>query len=53
MLWEANSSKTEQINPVFKDYLTCIIWSKVGQIVAITSTKGNLTIYDYITTKYE
>lgn len=51
MLWEANSSKIEQINPVFKDSLTCILWSKVSQIVAVTSVKGNLTIYDYITTK--
>lgn len=51
MLWEANSSKTELINPVFKDNLTCILWSKVSQTVAVTSTKGNLTIYDYITTK--
>lgn len=50
-LWEANSSKTEQINPVFKDNLTCILWSKVSQTVAVTSVKGNLTIYDYITTK--
>lgn len=51
MLWEANSSKTELINPVFKDNLTCILWSKVSQTVAVTSAKGNLTIYDYITTK--
>lgn len=51
MLWEANSSKTESINPVFKDNLTCVIWSKVNQTVAVTSSKGNLTIYDYITTK--
>ncbi|XP_022173523.1 WD repeat-containing protein 19 isoform X2 [Myzus persicae] len=51
MLWEANSSKTQQINPVFKDNLTCILWSKVSQTVAVTSAKGNLTIYDYTTTK--
>lgn len=51
ILWEANSSKTEQINLVFKDNLTCILWSKVNQTVAVTSTKGNLTIYDYITSK--
>jgi len=53
MLWEANSSKTQQINPVFKDNLTCILWSKVSQTVAVTSAKGNLTIYDYTTTKLE
>lgn len=53
MLWEANSSKTQLINPVFKDNLTCILWSKVSQTVAVTSAKGNLTIYDYTTTKLE
>jgi WD repeat-containing protein 19 len=51
MLWEANTSKTQQINPVFKDNLTCILWSKVSQTVAVTSAKGNLTIYDYASTK--
>ncbi|XP_050433820.1 WD repeat-containing protein 19 [Adelges cooleyi] len=51
ILWEANSSKTEQINPVFNDSLTCILWSKVSQTVAVTSSKGNLIIYDYTTTK--
>ncbi|XP_050543310.1 WD repeat-containing protein 19 isoform X2 [Daktulosphaira vitifoliae] len=51
VLWEANSSKTEHINPVFNDNLTCILWSKVSQTVAVTSAKGNLTIYDYITSK--
>lgn len=51
MLWEANSSKIEQINPVFKDSLTCILWSKNSQTVAVTSVKGNLTIYDYSTSK--
>ena len=50
-LWDANKKKTTQLESGLRDTLTFLIWSKVSQILAVGSAKGNLLIYNHQTSR--
>ncbi|KAF7280794.1 hypothetical protein GWI33_005520 [Rhynchophorus ferrugineus] len=51
IIWDANSSKKAVIDVGLKDYMSCLTWSKRAPILAVGTTKGNVSIYNHTTTK--
>lgn len=51
VLWDANTGRKHQVDSGLRDTLSCLLWSKTNPILAIGSTKGNLTIYNHASVK--
>lgn len=51
VLWDANTGRKHQVDSGLRDTLSCLLWSKTNPILAIGSTKGNLTIYNHSSVK--
>lgn len=51
ILWDANTQRKQTIETGLRDALTCILWSLEGQIMAVGTNKGNLSIYNHQTSK--
>ncbi|XP_055855460.1 WD repeat-containing protein 19 isoform X1 [Episyrphus balteatus] len=51
LLWDSNSQRKQVIDSGLRDPLSCIIWSKESQILAVGTTRGNLAIYNHQTSK--
>ncbi|XP_030765268.1 WD repeat-containing protein 19 [Sitophilus oryzae] len=51
IVWDANSSKKLFIDVGLKDYMSCLTWAKKGPILAVGTTKGNVSIYNHTTSK--
>lgn len=50
-LWDVNTRQKHIIDTGLRDPLTCILWSKTAQILAATTARGNLAIYNHQTSK--
>ncbi|KAG5897933.1 hypothetical protein JTB14_014047 [Gonioctena quinquepunctata] len=50
-LWDANTNKKSVIDVGLKDTMSCIIWAKETQILAVGTSKGNVSIYNHNTSK--
>lgn len=50
-LWDSNTQEKHIVDTGLRDPLTCIIWSKIGQMMAVGTARGNLAIYNHQTTK--
>ncbi|XP_072190356.1 WD repeat-containing protein 19 isoform X2 [Excalfactoria chinensis] len=50
-LWDANTSKTSQLDSGMRDSLSFLLWSRVGALLAVGTTKGNLLIYNHQTSR--
>ncbi|CAH0560259.1 unnamed protein product [Brassicogethes aeneus] len=51
ILWDSNSMKKLTIDVGLKDYLSCLIWSPVSPILAVGTSKGNVSIYNHNTSR--
>lgn len=51
VLWDANTGRKQQVDTGLRDSMSCLLWSKTSAILAIGSSKGNLTIYNHATVK--
>ena len=51
VIWDANSQKRQNIDIGLRDPPSCIIWSKKSQLLAVATSRGNLSIYNHQTTK--
>lgn len=45
-IWDAATKKVSRLDTGFQHQLSLICWGKTGQLMAITSSKGNVLIYD-------
>lgn len=52
ILWDANIEKKQTIDIGLRDVLTFMVWAKTGPILAIGTSKGNVSIYNHNTSKY-
>lgn len=50
-LWDANTQKKSTIDVGLKDYLSCLIWAQNSPVLAIGTTKGNVSIYNHNTSR--
>lgn len=50
-LWDANTNKTSQLDSGMRDAMSFLLWSRVGSLLAIGTTKGNLLIYNRQTSR--
>ncbi|XP_073198369.1 WD repeat-containing protein 19 isoform X4 [Lepidochelys kempii] len=50
-LWDANTNKTSQVDSGMRDPMSFLLWSKVGALLAVGTTKGNLLIYNRQTSR--
>ncbi|XP_005286412.2 WD repeat-containing protein 19 isoform X5 [Chrysemys picta bellii] len=50
-LWDANTNKTSQVDGGMRDPMSFLLWSKVGALLAVGTTKGNLLIYNRQTSR--
>uniref|UniRef100_A0A8D0A626 WD repeat-containing protein 19 n=1 Tax=Sander lucioperca TaxID=283035 RepID=A0A8D0A626_SANLU len=50
-LWDASVNKTSQIDSGMRDQMSFILWSKLGQLLAVGTVKGNLLIYNQQTSR--
>ncbi|XP_030375229.1 WD repeat-containing protein 19 [Scaptodrosophila lebanonensis] len=50
-LWEAATEQKISIESGLRDPLTCILWSKQEQLLAVGTGRGNLAIYNHRTGK--
>ncbi|KAG6930064.1 WD repeat domain 19, partial [Chelydra serpentina] len=50
-LWDANTNKTSQVDSGMRDPMSILLWSKVGALLAVGTTKGNLLIYNRQTSR--
>nr|XP_023405566.1 WD repeat-containing protein 19 isoform X2 [Loxodonta africana] len=50
-LWDANTSKTSQLDSGMRDQMSFLLWSKVGSFLAVGTVKGNLLIYNRQTSR--
>lgn len=51
VLWDANTIKKSVIDVGLKDFMSCLIWSKSIPVLAMGSSKGNVSIYNHNTSK--
>ncbi|XP_066257249.1 WD repeat-containing protein 19 isoform X1 [Euwallacea similis] len=51
IIWDANASKKTVIDVGLKDYMSCLTWAKTSPLVAVGTTKGNVSIYNHNTSK--
>ncbi|KAL3267293.1 hypothetical protein HHI36_011424 [Cryptolaemus montrouzieri] len=51
IIWDANTLKKLSVDIGFKDTLSCLIWAKNIPILAIGTSKGNVSIYDHNSSK--
>lgn len=51
LLWDANQDKKQLIDVGIRDSLSCLFWAKTGPIIAIGTSKGNLSLYNHNTSK--
>ncbi|XP_014378025.1 WD repeat-containing protein 19 isoform X1 [Alligator sinensis] len=49
--WYANTNKTSQMDSGMRDSMSFLLWSRVGTLLAIGTTKGNLLIYNCQTSR--
>ncbi|NWU43545.1 WDR19 protein, partial [Hylia prasina] len=50
-LWDAITNKTSQVDSGMRDTLSFLLWSRVGTLLAVGTTKGNLLIYNRQTSR--
>ncbi|NXX60947.1 WDR19 protein, partial [Scopus umbretta] len=50
-LWDANTNKTSQVDSGMRDAMSFLLWSRVGTLLAVGTTKGNLLIYNRQTSR--
>ncbi|NXW63068.1 WDR19 protein, partial [Eurystomus gularis] len=50
-LWDANTNKTSQVDSGMRDTMSLLLWSRVGTLLAVGTTKGNLLIYNRQTSR--
>ncbi|NXN95131.1 WDR19 protein, partial [Rhinopomastus cyanomelas] len=50
-LWDANTNKTSQVDSGMRDTMSFVLWSRVGTLLAVGTTKGNLLIYNRQTSR--
>lgn len=52
ILWDANTEKKQTIDIGLRDNLTYMVWAKIEPILAIGTSKGNVSIYNHNTSRY-
>ncbi|NWS47600.1 WDR19 protein, partial [Probosciger aterrimus] len=50
-LWDANTNKTSQVDSGMRDVMSFLLWSRVGTLLAVGTSKGNLLIYNRQTSR--
>uniref|UniRef100_A0A8C5X1D6 WD repeat-containing protein 19 n=1 Tax=Malurus cyaneus samueli TaxID=2593467 RepID=A0A8C5X1D6_9PASS len=50
-LWDAITNKTSQVDSGMRDAMSFLLWSRVGSLLAVGTTKGNLLIYNRQTSR--
>ncbi|KAI5712448.1 hypothetical protein M8J76_013327 [Diaphorina citri] len=50
-VWNTYTKKRTIVDSGLRDPLTCLVWCKVGQVLAIGTARGNLTVYNHMTSK--
>ncbi|NXM86552.1 WDR19 protein, partial [Oenanthe oenanthe] len=50
-LWDAITNKTSQVDSGMRDAMSFLLWSRVGALLAVGTTKGNLLIYNRQTSR--
>ncbi|XP_028657806.1 WD repeat-containing protein 19 [Erpetoichthys calabaricus] len=50
-LWDANTLKSSQLESGIRDQMSFLLWSKVGSLLAVGTSKGNLLIYNQQTSR--
>ncbi|XP_053681434.1 WD repeat-containing protein 19 [Anopheles nili] len=51
IIWDSNSQKKHTVDIGLRDLPSCIIWSKKVAVLAVGTSRGNLSIYNHISTK--
>lgn len=51
ILWDINTRQKHIVDTGLRDPLTCILWSKSSQMLAVATARGNLSIYNNQTSK--
>lgn len=51
ILWDSNRRKLSQIDSSFKDSMSYLGWCKTSCLLAVGTTKGNLLLYNHLTSK--
>lgn len=51
IIWDANSQKKLTIDTGLRDPPSCVIWSKNSPVLAIGTSRGNLALYNHLTTR--
>ncbi|XP_023012404.2 intraflagellar transport protein Oseg6 isoform X1 [Leptinotarsa decemlineata] len=51
ILWDSNTTKKNIVDVGLKDTMTCLVWAKTTAILAMGSSKGNVSIYNHNTSK--
>ncbi|XP_058063715.1 WD repeat-containing protein 19 [Anopheles bellator] len=51
IIWDSNAQRKQTIDIGLRDLPSCIIWSKKIALLAVGTSRGNLSIYNHITTK--
>ncbi|NWW40546.1 WDR19 protein, partial [Panurus biarmicus] len=50
-LWDAITNKTSQVDSGMRDGMSFLLWSRVGALLAVGTTKGNLLLYNRQTSR--
>ncbi|XP_062563462.1 WD repeat-containing protein 19 [Armigeres subalbatus] len=51
IVWDSNSQKKQHVDIGLRDPPSCIIWSTRNSLLAVATSRGNLSIYNHATTK--
>ncbi|XP_049544255.1 WD repeat-containing protein 19 [Anopheles darlingi] len=51
IIWDSNAQRKQTVDIGLRDLPSCIIWSKKIALLAVGTSRGNLSIYNHITTK--
>lgn len=51
ILWDANTGKKLVIDVGLRDNMACLLWAKASSLLAVGTTKGNVSIYNHATSK--